>query len=220
MTRGRRAVLLIGLALLLGTLAASDVGGREAALKRSLEPLVDVVIARGEIKAGSAITAGQLSVRRVPSRFAPAVALDDAQAIVGARAGVTIAAGSDITPGQVRVEGQGPELRAGERIVDVLAAGSARLVIPGSRVDVLVTKERGGTTLALENAEVTSSRPVTAEDGSPTRVAAGLRVTVRQAVYLTAAQSFAREIRLLPRGSDDSRRGSEGLQIAPDLSGR
>jgi pilus assembly protein CpaB len=216
-TRGRRAVLLTGLALLLGTLAASDVGGREAELKRSLQPLVNVVVARAEIKAGSQITPGQLTLRRVPSRFAPAVALEDPGAVTGARAAVTIAAGSDVTRAQLRVDGAGPDLRPGERVVDVLAAGSARLVVPGAHVDVLVTKERGGTTLALENVEVVSSRGVAAQDESPARVAAGLRVTVRQAVYLTAAQSFAREIKLLPRGVSDSRRTSQGLAVGPDL---
>ena len=37
-------------------------------------------------------------------------------------------------------------------------------------------------------------------------VAATLRVTVRQAVYLAAAGSFAREIRLLARAPGDRRR--------------
>ena len=213
-------MLLTGLALLLGTLAASDVGGREAALKRSLEPLVDIVVAKGEIKAGAVITRGQLGVRRVPSRFAPAVAIDDPASVAGARASVTITAGSDVTRAQLRREGAGLDLRSGERVVDVVAAGSARVIVPGVRVDVLVTRERGGTTLALENAEVLSSRAVAADDGSPTKVAAGLRVTVRQAVYLTAAQSFAREIRLLPRAASDTRGGAEGLSTGRDLSGR
>ena len=37
------------------------------------------------------------------------------------------------------------------------------------------------------------------------QVAATLRVTVRQAVYLAAAGAFAREIRLLPRAPGDHR---------------
>ena len=144
MTPGRRAVLLAGLALLLGTLAASDVSGREAALKRSLEPLVGVVVARAEIKAGAQITSAQVSVRRVPSRFAPAVALDDPQAIVGARATVTIAAGSDVTPAWRNWAGADPDLRPGERIVDVLAAGSARLVVPGAHVTFSLRRSAAG----------------------------------------------------------------------------
>jgi pilus assembly protein CpaB len=37
-------------------------------------------------------------------------------------------------------------------------------------------------------------------------VAATLRVSVRQAVYLAAAQAFARELRLLARAPGDRRR--------------
>ena len=48
------------------------------------------------------------------------------------------------------------------------------------------------------------------------RVAASLRVTPRQAVYLAAAQDFARELRLLPRASGDRSRGLVGLRRAPD----
>jgi len=42
-----------------------------------------------------------------------------------------------------------------------------------------------------------------AASGSAT---ATLRVTLKQAVYLTAAQNFAREVRLLPRAPGDRRR--------------
>ena len=78
-------------------------------------------------------------------------------------------------------------------------------MVAGARVDVLVTRDGRGTRLALQDVEVrrgagppAGTRP-TAERAAGTRVAATLRTTVRQAVYLTAAQSFAREIRLLPR---------------------
>ena len=47
-----------------------------------------------------------------------------------------------------------------------------------------------------------------------TRITAALRVTLRQAVYLAAAQDFAREIRLLPRAAGDRRRGAAGLRMA------
>lgn len=218
MTRGRRAVLLIGLAVLLGALAAADVGGREAQLKRSLEPLVNVVIARADIKPGAAIAAGQLTVRRVPARFAPAVALEDPRMVVGRRASVAIPSGADVTAAHLSQAGGRVDLRAGERFVDVVATGSAAAIVPGARVDVLVTTDRGGTRLALENAEVVSSHSAP-DDGSATRLTAGLRVTVRQAVYLTAAQSFAREIRLLPRAAGETPENSAGLRVGPDLRG-
>jgi pilus assembly protein CpaB len=53
------------------------------------------------------------------------------------------------------------------------------------------------------------------EDGKP-RVAATLRVTPAQAVYLTAAQSFASDIRLLARAPGDRRRVG-ALAVGDDL---
>ncbi len=50
--------------------------------------------------------------------------------------------------------------------------------------------------------------PPGARDEAGERVAATLRVSVRDAVFLAAAQSFARELRLLPRAvGDDQRTG-------------
>jgi pilus assembly protein CpaB len=107
-------------------------------------------------------------------------------------------------------------------VADVVAQGSPDLVRPGARVDVLVTREtgdgRGSTTLALEDAEVLAARAAadSERDGAP-RVAVSLRVTVRQAVYLAAAQSFARELRVLPRAAGDRRHGAAGTSVGADL---
>jgi pilus assembly protein CpaB len=70
------------------------------------------------------------------------------------------------------------------------------------------------TELALEDVEVLAARPAAAGEGAGeaahaaagSRVVATLRVTVRQAVYLAAAGSFARDVRLLPRAPEDRRR--------------
>jgi pilus assembly protein CpaB len=106
-------------------------------------------------------------------------------------------------------------------VADLVAQGSADLVGAGSRVDVLVTRERasgaGTTTLALEDAEVLSAEPADggSDVGRGPRVRVSLRVTVRQAVALAADQNFAREIRVLPRAPGDRRRGLEGLRAGP-----
>jgi pilus assembly protein CpaB len=119
--------------------------------------------------------------------------------------------------------GPGAPVKAGERVADIVAAGPPELVRPGVRVDVIVT--RGGSSgagrseLALEDVEVLVAAPAPADrgaEGGP-RVAASLRVTVRQAVFLAAAQSFAREIRLLPRAPGDDRRGRAGLAVDSGL---
>ena len=212
-SRRRRGALLAGLALLLGGLAASDVAGREAALRRELGPLVDVVVAREPLAAGSRLTAARLGVRRVPARFAPRGGFASAEALDGLRVRAAVPAGTDVTTAALapqRSPGGAAALRRGERSADVATVASAQAPVPGSRVDVLVTREgRGGapgrTTLAIADVEVLATRPAT--EG---RVLASLRVTVRQAVYLAAAQAFAREIRLLPRPPGERRGAAAG----------
>lgn len=232
MTRRRRALLLGGLALLLGGLAAHNVAGREAALERRVGGLVDVVVAREPIEAGALVKAAALAVRRVPRRFAPAGAIERPGALAGLRASVAIASGTDIATDMVG-DGRsraaaGLPIRGGERVAQLVALGSPDLVTAGSRVDVLVTPEpeggaAGSAVLALEDVEVLAAAPAQDDDsqaqakaGKPApgaRVAVSLRVTLRQAVYLAAAQDFARELRLLPRAEGDRRHGQAGLSV-------
>ena len=60
-------------------------------------------------------------------------------------------------------------------------------------------------------------RPPSKGAAAGPRVAASLRVTLRQAVYLAAAQDFARELRLLPRARGDRERGRAGLRMGAGL---
>jgi pilus assembly protein CpaB len=206
-SRRRRTFLLAGLALLLGGLAASDVAGREAALDRRIGPLVPVVVARADLPGGKPIAARSLAVRMVPARFAPRDALPEAPSVAGQRPANPVPAGADVTTSVLATnDQQGAPIRTGERVADVVATGSPELVVPGTRVDVLVTREAPRRTeLALQDAEVLAATPAESAEGGP-KVAASLRVTLRQAVYLAAAQSFARELRLLPRAAGDRRR--------------
>ncbi|HKP91037.1 MAG TPA: hypothetical protein VJT75_13805, partial [Thermoleophilaceae bacterium] len=69
----------------------------------------------------------------------------------------------------------------------------------------------GRSYLALEDVELLGARPAGAAAGSDAGAAqqatavATLRVTLREAVLLTAAQSFAREVRLLVRPPGERR---------------
>jgi pilus assembly protein CpaB len=216
MTRARRSLLLAGLALVLGGLAASDIAAREAALDRRLGPLVPVVVARTALEAGEPLRADQLAVRRVPARFAPRGAYPAPAALAGQRLAAPVPAGADVTAAVLEDPAQrtlGPPVRRGERVAEIVATGSPEHIVAGARVDVLVTRDDAGgrtgeTELALEDVEVLSAAPApTAGDGPGAgRVAASLRVTLRQAVFLAAAQSFARELRLLPRPAGDRSR--------------
>lgn len=206
MTRRRRGLLLAGLALVLGTLAAADVSRREAALDRRLAPLVPVLVARTDLAPGTPLRVGDVEPREVPARWAPVGAAAAAGEVAGAVPAVRIPRGAYVTAAALTAPAAagGGVVGRGERAVEVIAAASAALVDAGARVDVLVTREGSGTRLALQDVEVLAVRR--AEDATgATRIAATLRVTLRQAVYLTAAQTFAREIRLLPRAAGDTR---------------
>ncbi len=209
MTRRRRALLLLGLALALGGLAATDVSRRERAVQAQLGPLADVVVARRPLAAGETVKLEDLALRRLPARYAPPGASAYAGELAGRRVAVPVPAGAPVTPGLLARAPATPAaaVATGQRALELLATGSAA---PGARVDVVVTSDRragapGKARLALENVEVLAARPATAENGAP-RVAATLRVTPAQAVYLTAAQSFATDIRLLTRAPGDRRR--------------
>lgn len=226
MSRRRRAVVLAVLALLLGGLAASDVAGREAALRESLGAPVGVLVTQEDLAAGAPLSRARLAIRRVPARYAPADAYGGSDEVTGLRAAVAIPAGTDLTPSlaadPAALAGAAVPVGPGERVAELVAQGSPRLVVRGSHVDVLVTRDtgdgRGETTLALEDAEVLSAAPAPpGQDDAGPRVAVSLRVRLREAVYLAAAQSFARELRVLPRAPGDRRRGQAGLRVGSGL---
>ena len=109
---------------------------------------------------------------------------------------------------------------------DRLLAGAGDLAAPGEdAIRALVDREAAvldaGTRaeLALEDVEVLAAR--SARDDAGPKIAATLRVTVKQAVYLAAAGSFAREIRLLPRAAGDHRLvGPQSVDDRLTVSGR
>jgi pilus assembly protein CpaB len=217
-SRRRRAALLLGLALLLGTLAATTVARRESALEAQIGPLADVMVARTDLAAGHRIQPGDLALRRLPARYAPVGAATNAAELVSRPLAVAVPRGGFLGPDLLDLGGDRiarPPVRAGERAADVVAEGSPELIVPGARVDVVVTRDgsdgaAGSTELALENVEVLAAGSAPdSQNGradSSARVAATLRVTVAQAVYLAAAQAFAREVRLLPRAAGDRAR--------------
>ncbi len=215
---------MIGLAVVLGAFAAADIGRRERALQATIGPSTTVVVAARELAVGEPLTLEQLTVRSVPRRYAPRDAADRPEQLVGLRPRVAIDAGHDVAVGSLD-DGEHGVLRAGERIADIVAIGDAALVRPGVRVDVLVTRDAGrragSTRLALEDAEVVGVSPAPSDGGDAPgmRIAVALRVTIKQAVYLAAAQNFATELRVLPRSPDDDARGSTGLATSDALDG-
>jgi pilus assembly protein CpaB len=215
-TRRRRAAVLLGLSLVLGTLAATHMARREAALRETLGPVVEVVVARKDLEAGRRIELNDLGVRSLPARYAPPGEPEFAAALAGHELAVAVPSGGFVSRALLAQRPQAPEstIVRGQRALDVVATGSPQAVTAGARVDVLVTTGRadqtsGRTRLALVDVEVLAARAAGAGDKGPPRVRATLRVTVAQAVYLSAAQSFAQDLRLLARAPGDRRRLGE-----------
>lgn len=243
--RRRRALVLLSLALVCGGLAASQVRARVDEIEERVGPLVPVVVVKRNLRPDARISAGKLrrvlAVREVPERYAPRDSLASPDEAAGLRTAVAVPAGAYLTLGQLQVggggrEGSGRTLARGERAVEVAVAGAEALVestAPGGRVDVLVSTEprstAGRTFLALENVQLLDLKAggLGAEDGgadsggqgaaAQASAVATLRVTLRQAVYLTAAQNFAREVRLLARPPGDRSRAGRAAVSAGGL---
>ncbi len=161
-------------------------------------------------------------MRKVPARYVPPDAIGLGAAGPARRTVVAVPAQTVLTAtllGEGAGRAGGMALRPGERALEVTAAGGGALAAaaPGARVDVLVSSESGGggsTLMALEDVELLGLRAGgetidpgdSIDEGASGDSVATLRVSARQAVYLTAAQSFAREVRLLLRPPGDRRR--------------
>jgi pilus assembly protein CpaB len=216
----RRGLLLLCFALVCGGLAASQVRERERRAEAAVGPLVSVVVVRRDLPAERRLRAGDLALRRVPARFAPPDAMRSPELLIGVRAAVPLAAGAYVTAALLEGSGsgRGGGLRPGERAVELAVGGGGALALagPGWRVDVLVSTQResgGRTFIALEDVELLGLRAAgsggsaqSPGEPSPPTALATLRVTARQAVYLTAAGNFAQEIRLLVRPPGDRKR--------------
>jgi pilus assembly protein CpaB len=229
----RRGLLLLSVALASGGLAASQVHERERRAAEQLGPAVEVLLAARDLPAGSRVTRAALAVRRVPARFVPPDALASTAGVVGARVAVAVAAGGYLSPGLFEGTGErqgGEGMRRGERAVtvEVVGGGAHPALSPGARVDVLISTEAGAeggrTVMALAGAELlwlgATAGGSYAEGGGAAEASSGptalatLRVTVGQAIYLTAADNFAREIRLLARPPGDRSRAGDSVSQA------
>ncbi len=234
--RRRRGIALAVVALGCGALAAAAVNDTVEEVESRTGAPVAVVVAAQDIAAGTTLDrrriAHALTLREVPARYAPRDGLRQPAHAAGLEAAIAVPAGSYLTApmlsdGDARAAPVAPVQR-GQRLVEVAVSGGSELVAGAlpARVDVLVTTEghsaRGRTFVALEDVEVVSARParsadVTDADGSPADTVATLRVDARAAVFLTAAQNFAREVRLLPRPAGDTGRAGRAAVGSGDL---
>lgn len=216
----RRAALWMALAGAAGLLAvALTLRGAQAPAPAW------VLVAREPLPAGTAIdaevAADALELVAVPGDLPLAGLLGSADEALGRRTVAHLAPGEPVTAAVVGgAPGTGPApLEPGERAVAAplsTAAGAAAALAPGVRVDVVASTGEGltgRTRIVVADAEVLAVVPPgPAGDGGE----ALLRVSAAQALAVTAALNFAREVRLLLRPpAEEPRAGAPAEAPAP-----
>ena len=224
MSRRARAIAFGVAALACAGLAASVAGGYRGDLAQQFGELRPVLVATAELPARRALgpedTAHSLEVRRVPARFLPPGAVDSRQAVIGLAPLATIPAGSYLLASQLRPprrpggHARRSTLPPGREPVQIAVTGAEPLAAvgdpAGTRVDVVVTTEPapgrgpGRTYVAAEGVRLLSLEQggSGSSDGAglvgPAGWTATLALTRPQALRLIQAESFARQLRLIP----------------------
>jgi Flp pilus assembly protein CpaB len=203
----RRAVLLAALAGALALVAVRAVARQEAQIRAEIGPVGTIVVVARDIPAGRTLAPTDLAYRSIPARWAPPRTLTVAEDAVGLRTVVALGRGTPLLQAVLTSTSQqaNAALAAGDRVIELVAAGSARLVRPGARVDVVATDAdpdgRAQPRIVGQAVEVIEVREAEPEGDDP-RVAVTLRVGRSEALALSAADGDG-PLRLLPRASWD-----------------
>jgi Flp pilus assembly protein CpaB len=215
MSRRTRAILF-GLGAVIAAVAAGAIAdGYGDSVARGYGALRPVVVASAQLPAGKPLspTAAEtgLEVRQVPVRFVPAGALRDPAEALGLVPAAAIPSGAYLLAAQLRPphsEASGPRLAAGRRPVQIAVSGAEALAVAGgtpvgTRVDVVVTTEPGEAG-AGHTYVAAAGVPLLGLGASPEGDATGtalatLGLTRPQALRLIAAESFARQVTVMPR---------------------
>jgi Flp pilus assembly protein CpaB len=212
MIRGRRRrgalwLALAGAAGLLAVLLTLRAAGQSPAEG-------SVLVARAPLPPGllidDAVAAEALAPVPVPAGLELSGLLRSSDEALGRRTAVPVAAGEPLTQaalGGAPGTGAAP-LAPGERAVAVplSAAGRSAGLAPGARVDVVASTGEGPagrTRVVVADAEVLATTEAAGEGELGAPGEAFLRVTSAQALRVTAALNFAREVRLLARPRDE-----------------
>jgi Flp pilus assembly protein CpaB len=213
--RARAVAFGIG-ALMAAVLAGVIADGYGNSVARGYGVLRPVVVASAQLPAGRALvptaTERDLEVRQVPSRFVPAGALRDPAEALGLVPAAAVPSGAYLLAAQLRPPRQertGPRLAAGRRPVQIVVSGAEALAVGdaspvGSRVDVVVTTEPGdrgvGHTYVAADAVPLLGLIAGAEGETAGSAEVTLGLTRPQALRLIAAESFARQVTVMPAG--------------------
>ncbi|HEY2056035.1 MAG TPA: SAF domain-containing protein [Solirubrobacterales bacterium] len=216
MSRRTRAIAF-GVGAVLAAVAAGAIAdGYGNSVARGYGALRPVVVAAAQLPAGKALMPNaaekDLEVRQFPARFVAAGALRDPAEALGLVPAAAIPSGAYLLAAQLRPprsDTPGPRLAAGRRPVQIAVSGAEALAVGGgspvgARVDVVVTTEpRDGA--AGHTYVAAAAVPLLALGAAPEGDATGtaeatLALTRPQALRLIAAESFARQVTVMPLG--------------------
>lgn len=212
--RGRATAFLVG-ALLAAAFAAAIADSYGNRVARGYGELRPVLVAAAELRRGRPIdpaaAARGLELRRVPARFVPPGALASPAEALGLAPLGAIPAGAYVLASQLRPPrslGPASGLPPGRQPVEIEVSGAGALTVAGAepvggKVDVIVTTEPSGagsgrTYVAAAAVPLLALAPGVDGPGPGETVAATLGLTRAQALRLIAAQSFARQVTILP----------------------
>jgi pilus assembly protein CpaB len=143
--RNKRFLIVLGGALLFGTLAAISVSRYLSSAQAYTKNLNNVVVAKVAIPLGTKIIAEQLSVVQFPRDSMPDGVFDSVEKLVGRVAVTNIAAREPVTDSKLAAEGTAGGLSAvipeGYRAITVKVddvVGISGFIQPGAMVDVVV----------------------------------------------------------------------------------
>jgi Flp pilus assembly protein CpaB len=212
--RGRSLAFLVAAGLAAAAAAAiADSYGSSVA--RGFGRLRSVVVATVRLEPGRAIdpalAESRLEVRRVPVRFLPPGALEGPAEALGLVPATAVPAGSYLLSSQLRPprpRRPGTVLDHGRAPVEIAVSGAGALLgvgadPAGTRVDVVVTTEPSGSGtgrayVAAAGVPLLALGPSAGGSEVGGTVEATLGLTRAQALRLIAAQSFARQVTILP----------------------
>jgi pilus assembly protein CpaB len=214
----RRFLIIVGSSLLWGMVVALVFYRTAAGTRRPIaeKPLV---VAAEPLSPGASIAASALRIRHVPENLFPKGGYSRLEDVVGRPVISTIEADEPVVDGRLAARGSGfgvaPMIPSGMRAVSLRVndvAGVAGFVLPGMRVDVLVTGRPPGaddtfTATVLQNVTVLSAGQTVETDGKSQSMSVPvvtLLVDPLQAESLTLAANEG-HIQLVLRNSSDQR---------------
>ena len=229
----RRFTLILGGSLVWGLLV-SLFFYRTVARARAAGPERPVVVAAQPLAPGAPLTADAVKIVRLPERLFPRGGFSRVEDVVGRPVISSIQPDEPVVEARIASRGSGfgvaPMIPAGMRAMAVRVndvAGVAGFVLPGMRVDVLVTGRPPGaddtiTTTALQNVLVLSAGQTTEADARSQSIIVAvvtLLVMPAQAEILTLASSEGRIQLVLRNSGDQQLTSTQGRQLR-ELYGR